>query len=225
MYHYVSVPPPDADAIRLDLSVPPEVFDAEMRFLSDQGYHTISLRELVNHLQTGAPLPSKPIVLTFDDGYADQYENVFPTLNDFGFTGTFFIITGRADTNAPGYLTWQEIEEMAANGMEIGGHSLDHRFNLAVGSMQAQRREILPAHDAVAQHVPSAVPVFAYPSGSYNNDTLAIMRELNYVAAVTTKQGITNRSDKLLELRRIRIRGDWSETQFATWLAYWMRQK
>lgn len=225
MYHYVSVPPPDADAIRLDLSVPPEVFDAEMRFLSEQGYHTISLHDLVDNLQTGAPLPPKPIVLTFDDGYADHYENVFPTLKDFGFTGTFFIITGRADTNAAGYLTWQEIEEMAANGMEIGGHSLDHRFNLAIGSKQAQWREIQPALEAVAQHLPSVVPIFAYPSGSYNNNTLEIMRELNYVAAVTTKQGITNSSDKLLELRRIRIRGSWSVSEFATWLAYWMRQQ
>ena len=83
--------------------------------------------ELPPAVAAGAPLPPKPIVLTFDDGYDDNYLNAFPTLKDHGFTGAFFVITVRADSSAFGYMTWEQIQEMAANGMEIGSHSLDHR--------------------------------------------------------------------------------------------------
>ncbi|OQY95112.1 MAG: hypothetical protein B6D41_06545, partial [Chloroflexi bacterium UTCFX4] len=87
MYHHVGELPPDADALRKSLTVSAERFNEQMRFLSAQGYTTIHIAELINHLQTGAPLPEKPIILTFDDGYDDAYVNVFPTLKDFGFKG------------------------------------------------------------------------------------------------------------------------------------------
>lgn len=224
MYHYVSVPPADADAIRRDLSVPPEVFEQEMKFLYDQGYQTIQLRDLLNYFETGAPLPPKPIILTFDDGYADQYINVFPTLNDFGFTGTFFVITQFADRNLNGYMTWEQIQELASNGMEIGTHTIDHRANLAGLGVNTQRHAIQPARDALQKFAPDASPVFAYPAGSYDKTTLALLRELGYRAAVTTKQGVLQSSAQPYELKRVRVRGAWTISQFAYWLAYWQKR-
>ena len=224
MYHYISVPPDDADAIRRDLSVPPDMFEQEMKFLYDQGFQTIQLRDLLNYFETGVPLPPKPIILTFDDGYADQYPNVFPTLKDYGFTGTFFIITQFADTQANGYMTWEQIQELAANGMEIGTHTVDHRANLAGLRPSVQRRVIQPARDELQKYLPSALPLFAYPSGSYDYNTLALLRELGYAAAVTTKQGVSQSSERPLELKRVRIRGEWNITQFAYRLYHWLQE-
>lgn len=224
MYHYISVPPTDADAIRRDLSVPPDVFEQEMKFLSEQGYQTIRLRELLKYFEAGTPLPPKPIILTFDDGYADHYTNVFPTLKDFGFTGTFFIITQFADRNANGYMTWEQIQELATNGMEIGTHTLDHRANLAGLNVNTQRRAIQPARDALQMYLPNALPVFAYPAGSYDHTTLDLLHELGYAAAVTTKQGMLQSSAQLFELKRVRVRGAWNITQFANWLTYWQKR-
>ncbi len=221
MYHHVGELPPDADAVRRSLTVSQERFEAQMKFLADQGYTTLKISELVNHLQTGAPLPVKPIVLTFDDGYEDNYTNVFPTLKDHGFVGTFFIIGAPTDYGSPGYLRWDKILEMYENGMEIGAHSLTHRFNLGSARPISQETEIKGAHKLMADHLPNWTPIFSYPSGSYNQTTLNLLEELNYIAAVTTKQGTLQTSAKPYELRRIRIRGEWNMEQFLYWFNYW----
>ena len=78
MYHHIDVAGPTADAIRQDLSVTPANFAAQMSYLARNGYHTLSLADLVEHLRTGTPLPTSPVVLTFDDGYLDNYTNAFP---------------------------------------------------------------------------------------------------------------------------------------------------
>lgn len=221
MYHHVGELPPDADALRKSLTVSAERFNEQMRFLSAQGYTTIHIAELINHLQTGAPLPEKPIILTFDDGYDDAYVNVFPTLKDFGFKGTFFIIGAPTDYGSPGYIRWEQILEMSENGMEIGAHSLTHRYNLGQFRASLQDNEIIKGNQLMVDHLPNWMPLFSYPSGSYNQHTLDVLTQLGYVAAVTTKQGITQSSETPLELRRIRIRGEWSMNQFLYWFNYW----
>jgi len=92
MYHYVSTPPANADIYRRDLSVPPELFGAHLDRLQADGYTTISLYDLVAYLQQGTPLPPKPVLLTFDDGYRDNYENAFPLLRARRMTATFFVV-------------------------------------------------------------------------------------------------------------------------------------
>lgn len=221
MYHHVGMLPPNADAVRISLTISPELFEAQMKFIADQGFTPIRILDLVNHLQNGAPLPPKPIILTFDDGYEDNYINVFPTLKDYGFPGTFFIISGRPDSNAEDYLTWEQIHEMADNGMEIGNHSLTHRYNLGATFPATQRAEIIESHKRFVQELSNWSPIFSYPSGSYNAYTLTLLRELGYVAAVTTRQGTLQATDALLELRRIRIRGEWNMPQFVYWFNYW----
>lgn len=221
MYHHVGELPPDADAVRKSLTVSQDRFEEQMKFLAEQGYTTIHIAALVNHFQTGAPLPEKPILLTFDDGYDDNYVNVFPTLKDHGFVGTFFIIGAPTDYGSPGYLRWEQILEMYENGMEIGNHSLTHRYNLGTTRNSTQDGEIKNAHKLMVDHLPNWTPIFSYPSGSYNQYSLNLLKDLGYVAAVTTKQGTSQSSDKPYELRRIRIRGEWSMSQFLYWFNYW----
>jgi peptidoglycan/xylan/chitin deacetylase (PgdA/CDA1 family) len=221
MYHHIGALPSDADAIRKSLTVSQENFEAQIKFLSDQGFKTIRISDLVNALQTGAPLPEKPIVLTFDDGYDDNYTNVFPTLKDFGFGGTFFVIGAPTDYGSPGYMRWEQILEMYNNGMEIGSHSLTHRYNLGTTRNSTQDAEIKNAHQLMVDHLPNWTPIFSYPSGSYNQYSLNLLTQLGYIAAVTTRQGTLQASTEPLELRRIRVRGEWSMSQFLYWFDYW----
>ncbi len=221
MYHHVGDLPPDADAVRKSLTVSQENFEQQMNFLVEQGYTTLKIADLVNALQNGAPLPDKPIVLTFDDGYDDNYTNVFPTLKDHHLVGTFFVIGAPTDYGSPGYLRWEQILEMYNNGMEIGAHSLTHRYNLGQMRNSTQDGEILPDHKLMVDHLPNWTPIFSYPSGSYNQYTLDTLQKLGYIAAVTTKQGTLQSSKLPYELRRIRIRGEWSMSQFLYWFNYW----
>ena len=105
MYHYVSEPPADADIYRRDLSVTPANFEVQLAWLQGQGYESITLTDLVYHLARGWSLPDKPVILTFDDGYRDNYTNAFPLLLEYGYTGTFFLVTGPIDFENPDYLT------------------------------------------------------------------------------------------------------------------------
>ena len=221
MYHHVGDLPPDADAVRKSLTVSQERFEEQMKFIAEQGYTTIRIADLANHLQTGAPLPEKPILLTFDDGYDNNYTNVFPTLKDHGFVGTFFVIGAPTDYGSPGYLRWEQISEMYENGMEFGNHSLTHRYNLGTTRNSTQDAEIKRAHKLMVDHLPNWTPIFSYPSGSYNQYSLNLLRELGYIAAVTTKQGTYQTSEQPYELRRIRIRGEWNMAQFLYWFNYW----
>lgn len=122
-------------------------------------------------------------------------------------------------------MPWEQIQELATNGMEIGTHTVDHKANLAQLSTTTQRRAIEPARNALAKNLPNALPLFAYPSGSYDINTLDILRDLGYVAVVTTKQGVLQSSAHPLELKRIRIRGEWSFAEFFHWLDYWTTRK
>lgn len=221
MYHHVGDLPPDADAVRKSLTVSEANFQAQLKYLAEQGYTPLRIADLINALQTGAPLPDKPIILTFDDGYDDSYLNVYPTLKEYHFVGTFFIIAAPTNYGSPGYVRWEQILEMYNNGMEIGGHSLTHRYNLGATRNSTQDVEIKQAHQLMVEHLPGWTPIFSYPSGSYNQYSLNLLKSLGYIAAVTTKQGALQKSDEPLELRRIRVRGEWGINQFAYWFNYW----
>lgn len=206
MYHYVEEIPPGADAIRRDLTVSPEAFEAQLQALAEQGYHTISLTDLYLHLTVGKPLPEKPIILTFDDGYRDAYTVVFPLLQKYGFTATFFVLATPAHYESPTYLTWTMMKEMADAGMEIQGHGRDH-VDLRNRSYEFLVYQILGIKEAIEYHTGKPVRFFCYPSGLYDDDVIAVLRSAGYWGAVTTQYGRLHTRENLFTLQRIRIRG------------------
>lgn len=214
MYHYVSPLPEDADPIRTDLTIEPAVFRAHIQHLRDTGYETISLDQLDAALQYGAPLPPKPVILTFDDGYVDHYTNVFPVLREFGFTGTFFVITGRADANDPAYLNWTQISEMAEAGMNMESHSKNHP-ELDARDRDFLIYEMLGSLESLAAHTGRKPRMFSYPAGRYDDLTLQIARELNIRRAVTTQPGVLHTTDNRYELPRVRVHGGTSAAGLA----------
>jgi peptidoglycan/xylan/chitin deacetylase (PgdA/CDA1 family) len=206
MYHYIEELPPDADRIRRDLTVSPADFEAQLQYLVDAGFETITLAHLHRHLIEGQPLPEKPIILTFDDGYRDAYTTVFPLLQEYGLVGTFFVLATPAHYESPNYLTWAMMEEMAAGGMDIQGHGRDH-VDLRNRSYDYLVYQLLGVKEAVESHTGQPVVFFCYPSGQYDNAVIEVLQSAGYWGAVTTQHGQTHTRDNLFTLPRIRIRG------------------
>lgn len=214
MYHYVSVPPADADSYRRDLSVTPAQLEEHLQYLREAGYTGITLRELTLALQMGYPLPAKPVVLTFDDGYRDAYENALPLLLQYGYAGTFFLITSMADAGHPAYLTWEQVIEMHAAGMDMQAHCYSH-VDLRARSVAYLVWQVLGAKEAIEARTGAAVRFFCYPSGKYDARVIEVLHSAGYWGAVTLIEGAEQSSSSLFELQRIRVRGAYDTATLA----------
>lgn len=206
MYHHIAVPPPDADAIRRDLSVAPQDFEGQLRYLKEAGYHSITLPDLIYHLAIGKPLPRKPIVLTFDDGYRDAYTHAYPLLKKYGFVGTFFLVTAPIDEGHEEHLSWDQVKEMSAGGMEFESHTYTHP-DLRGQPVDYIVWQILASKEAIEERTGKRARFFSYPSGRYDQQVVDILRSAHFWGAVTVNQGVLHSSQHLFRLKRIRIRG------------------
>lgn len=213
MYHYISELPPDADVYRRDLTVAPTQFEAHLQYLQAQGYQSVTLADVYATLTTGKPLPLKPVVLTFDDGYKDAMTGAFPLLQKYGFTGEFFILATPAHYEAPNYLSWEDVRTMAEAGMSMQAHGRDH-YDLTNRDYDFLVYQILGAKEAVEAHSGQPVRFFCYPSGRYDEDTAAVVESAGYWGAVTTAWGTELRLDNRFAWPRIRVKGNWSLEQY-----------
>lgn len=206
MYHHIDNPPPDAGALQHDLSVTPENFEAQLRYLKQQGYESITLNDLTLYLTVGKPLPSKPIVFTFDDGYVDAYTHAFPLLQQYDFGGTFFLVSAPIDAQNPDFLSWDQVKEMCAAGMRFEPHSYDHP-DMRNRGFQFVVFQILAPKEAIEARTGERCRFFAYPSGRYDDYVIEVLRSAHYWGAVLTEQGATQNTDGLYTLQRVRIQG------------------
>jgi len=209
MYHHISVPPAGADAIRRDLSVAPELFASHLEALAKGGYETITLRQLVDHLTRGLVLPDKPVVITVDDGYSDNYENGFPLLREANAVAAFFVITDFLNEERSGYMTWDQLRQMAAAGMEIGCHSRNHP-DLRRKSIDYLVWQALGCRESIELELGKHPRFITYPSGLYDQRTIDVFHSANYWGGLTSHQGTLQSSEALFELVRIRVRGSHS---------------
>lgn len=205
MYHYLSAPPPGADAYRTDLSVPPDRFAEHLDHLLAAGYTTVSLYDLVAYLTRGVPLPEHPVILTFDDGYRDNYTNAFPLLVERKMTATFFVVSDFLDEERPEYLTWDMAREMLAAGMSIESHGRNH-FSLEDKDTDYLVWQALGSLETIEFELGTRPRFVSYPAGDYDQNTIAVFHSAGYWGGVTTVQGMTHRGDQLFELERIRVR-------------------
>ncbi len=216
MYHRVNDSLPANDLV-----VPVEVFRRQMRYLKEH-CEVIDTKELIQGFNVstfqgikGAPKTKKPaVVITFDDGYRDNYLNAYPILKELGLPATIFLITGMIGTDkkrprydkmpSPDMMNWQEVDEMVNHGISFGPHTKSHP-HLSQLSYAEQRKEIEDSVNDLGRRVTSKI--FCYPYGDYNRDTLKILRELGIKIAFTVKPGINNDKIDSLELRRTEISG------------------
>jgi len=205
MYHYVSTPPPDADIYRTDLSVPPALFAEHLDRLQAEGYTTISLYDLTAFLTQGTPLPDKPVIISFDDGYRDNYANAFRLLKERGMTATFFVVTDFIDEQRPDYLSWDMAREMLAGGMSIESHGRNH-VSLAGKDSDYLVWQTLGSLETIQYELGVRPRFISYPAGEYDQRTLDVVQSAGYWAGVTTQQGATHTTDDPFELARVRVR-------------------
>lgn len=208
MYHSINTDPKNT------LMVAPAVFDAEMKHLKDAGYHAISFADLYDAENGGDPLPAKPVLITFDDGYEDNYVSAYPVLQKYHLKGTIFIITSYVGGKHT--LSWDQILEMHRSGViEIGAHTKTH-LDMPTLSKSQQTDEIAGSKAILEQKLGEPVLSFAYPAGRYNDVTVEVTREAGFAFAVTTKPGFASAKQGLLTLDRVRVSGDETPQQFAT---------
>jgi peptidoglycan/xylan/chitin deacetylase (PgdA/CDA1 family) len=207
MYHYLSAPPAGADIYRQDLSVTPELFAAQLDALQAAGYSTISLYELMSHLTGGAPLPEKPVIITFDDGYRDNYENALPLLAERKMVAMFFVVTDFMDEERPEYLTWDMARAMRDAGMFIESHGRNH-VSLAGKDADYLVWQALGSLETIEYELGVRPRFVSYPAGEYDELTKEIFQSAGYWAGLTTAQGATHSNEAdLFELKRVRVRG------------------
>ncbi len=228
MYHHISDVPPLAYS-QVDLTVTAHNFAAQLAYLSTHGYHAVRLVDLFNTLYYGRPLPPRPVILTFDDGYADNYTDAFPLLRRYHMVGAFYIITGLVGTTlgVNTYVTWPQVEAMAAAEMDMQSHTVSHPD---LGLLDADRDayELRFSRAVLAGRIHRAVQFMAYPSGApFRSGTLAaqariraILARYGYIGAVLDPVTPGTRQDARApyELPRVRVSRTTTLVQFAAGL-------
>ena len=185
------------------LSVPPSDFEAQMKFLVDSGCVTITPDELYAGLNGEIELPPKPVLITFDDGYIDNYTNAFPILKKYGLHATIFIIPSFTGVY-PGYMNWEQLKEMEANGITIESHTLTHP-KLEELPDDEIRMELLNSKNLLEENLGHPVEFLAYPTGTYNLHIAGIAQDAGYKGAFTIKYGVVDRGSNFFALERVPI--------------------
>ena len=211
-YHYIRNNPNPRDRLGFSLSTPPAMFRAQMQYLADHGFHVISLHEAVVAVRNHSGLPSRPIVLTFDDGYADFFTAAVPILQSHGITATSFVISGRMGWG--GFMTPSQVATASGMGFTIGAHTVDH-VALAAQTPARATWEMKQSKLALEQLLGHPVVDFAYPYGSFNQYDMAQAKSLGFETACSTMYGTAHSAGQLFELSRLRIGGGLSLPSFA----------
>ncbi len=214
MYHYVRVNPNPVDRIGAGLSVNPDLFARQMAYLADAGYTPVTLADVYAAWTAGQPLPPKPVVLTFDDGYRDFYTAAYPVLKGRGFKATVYVIVDFLDR--PAYLTWDMLANLLAEGLvTVGSHTLTH-VDLSTAPAERVRREIFESKQRLEGRLGIPVTDFSYPSGRYNGAVVGLVDAAGYRTAVTTRPGNILRLEERLTLPRVRVDGREGLAEFIT---------
>lgn len=180
-----------------------EDFEEQLRALQRRGYRSITFEELGDCFSRrhGLAMPSeKVVIITFDDGWRDNYEVAFPLLLKYGFRATFFLTAGRV--GKPGYMNIGEIREMRRAGMEFGSHTLTHPRLTLIGEEEAWR-EIYHSKILLEGLLGEEIDTFSYPYGDYNKRIEDMVRRAGYIFACSSEFGDNDGKADEFRLKRI----------------------
>jgi len=211
MYHRVDVSSP-GDRTSRALTVSPAQFAAELTYLHSKGLRTIGIDDLAREMADGRPL-ERAVLITFDDGYGDQFRYAFPILERFGDRATFFVNTGNVGKGQ--HLTWEELGVMGASGMSIECHGVDHR-DLSSLDGERQRYEIDDCIASLQRRLHAAVRAYAYPSGAFDAQTIVIEEQAGLSFGFTTDPWFQTETGSPYQLTRLRVTGGMTPADFAT---------
>jgi peptidoglycan/xylan/chitin deacetylase (PgdA/CDA1 family) len=189
-----------------DYIVPIANFKEQMKLLADSGYHSILPDQLYDYLAYGKPLPSKPMMLTFDDTRLDQYTVALPEMKKYGFKGVFFIMT--VSLGRPGYMSKEEVKQLSDEGNIIGSHTWDHHSvkKYAGDDWTIQVEKPSKQLEAITG---KPVEYFAYPFGLWNKEAIVKLKVHGF-KSVFQLSDPRDKDDPLFTIRRFIIPGEWS---------------
>lgn len=194
--------------------VPDASFRDQLKMLHDSGYNTILPDQLYAYLTTGAALPSKPVMLTFDDSRVEHYTIAAAEMKRYGFKGVFFIMTVSLDR--PNYMTKAQVKELSEAGHTIGSHTWDHH-NVKKYVDQDWVTQIEKPSKTLETITGKPVKYFAYPFGLWNREAIPHLKQRNMLAAFQLSEK-RDPDDPLHTIRRIIVPGSWSNTTLRTWM-------
>ncbi len=215
-YHQIRDWRPGDSKQAKDYIVPVDNFLAQMKMLADSGYHTISADQLYQYLISGAALPAKPIMLTFDDTDLPQYTIAEPAMKKYGFRGMFFIMT--VSLGRPRYMTRDQVKALSDAGNDIGSHTWDHK-NI---------KKFEPADWAIQIDKPTKtlegitgkkIKYFAYPFGLWNEAAIPQLKARGFQAAFQLSAKRLP-GEPLYTVRRIIVPGSWTTATLSSWIRH-----
>jgi peptidoglycan/xylan/chitin deacetylase (PgdA/CDA1 family) len=220
MYHSVSDAP---SASARALSVRPAEFGAQLDYLRREGFTGLTFGELGRRRRTGEALPARPVVLTFDDGYADFIDEALPKLIEHGFPATVFVTTGwlrdagrHAAGTAPGrMLSWAQLAKLSAAGIEVAAHSHSHS-QLDQLSATRLRADLGDCKRLLEDRLGRPVRSLAYPYGYSSKRVRTVAREIGYLQAAAVANATATASSDPFRVPRLTIRRSTSPAAFAS---------
>jgi peptidoglycan/xylan/chitin deacetylase (PgdA/CDA1 family) len=197
-----------------DYIVPVNNFREQMKFLADNGYHTILPDQLYDYLLKGMTLPSRPIMISFDDSHVEQYSFAREEMNKYGFKGVYFIMTVSLDK--PGYMSKEQVKQLADEGNIIGSHTWNHS-NVKNYSGEDWITQIDKPSQQLEKITGRPVKYFAYPFGLWNKEAIEQLKQRGFKAAfqLSAKRDETN---PLFTIRRMIVPGEWSTATLQKWI-------
>ena len=203
MYHFIRVNPVPGDRVGFNLSVTPSDFTAQMDTLYRRGFHTITFDQLFAGIN-GAPLPSNPVILTFDDGFESFASQAVPIMKSYGFVGIDYVVPGFIDR--PGYMSHAQLSQVVAAGMIIGAHTMDH-VCLPRMSYSVARAEIVESRQILQQWTGQPVLDFAYPYGCSSPRDANLVAQAGFREAVVTDGSSLHPFTRRYTWGRLRVSG------------------
>jgi peptidoglycan/xylan/chitin deacetylase (PgdA/CDA1 family) len=204
MYHRIDTLSSSLPSLTRALTVDPRDFSAQMHWLVAHGFHGITQLQLYDALMKGTPLPMRPVMITFDDGYRDVFGKASTTLTRLGLHATAYVITDRISGPDASFLTWSLLKGLERRGIEIGSHTIHHVELPTLSSAQAMQ-ELVGSRRLLERRLGHPVQWLAYPAGKVDSRIVELARRAGYVLAMTTQPGTTQSASQPFLLHRYEI--------------------
>lgn len=209
--YYHSVLPDSEVATRNEVTISPENLKKQLSLVKELGYTTLTMSELNDYIINSKEVPKKSILITFDDGYADNYVHAFPILKELDMKATIFVISSGIDGGY--YMSSDQLKDMIKHGIDIESHTVNH-VHLNTLSYEEQLKELKDSKAAIEKVTNKEVLSIAFPFGDFNDDTLKAATNAGYSVAFTTNRGLANRTDNKVALDRIYVSSEYSLETF-----------
>jgi peptidoglycan/xylan/chitin deacetylase (PgdA/CDA1 family) len=206
IYHSVRPHTPGQTVMQQRYDVAPDIFENQLKYMKDKGYTVISLDYLADALSKNIVLPPRSVVITFDDGWYNQYTYAFPLLKKYDATATFFIISDYVGGNS--FLTWDQIRAMDNSGMTIGGHTRTHPYLIDITDPKVLQNEITGSKQIIEKEIGHKIDLFSYPYGHYSDQTIQAVKDAGYRMARSTYKGVYHTNADLYTLKGMEVTDD-----------------